>query len=223
MRGVWILTGDLEAIDLYERVTITILNGIMGIGGLDSSELRCAMKNARKYFQAVRDWILQSQTTPQAGRSTPASQPRKPAGASAFAIEEDSDFLASIGIPSQVPENPETALQTAMADLESMIGLPGVKDEVKRPDEFLENRAGATETWPAGIRPNASLRFHWKPWYRENDCRPNRQQDSLRVRPAQNDEGCRVRPLRPCGRLLGSNRHQDRRSGNVGTRRRSFH
>ncbi len=86
--SVCILTGDLDAIDLYERVTITILNGIMRIGGFDSSE-RAAMKNARECFLAVRYWILQSQMKPQAGRSTPASQPRKPAGPSAFASDHE--------------------------------------------------------------------------------------------------------------------------------------
>src|SRR5271166_644834 len=135
--GVCILTGDLNAIHIYEHATITILDRIMRIGGLDSSE-RAAMNNAREYFRAVRDWILHSQVNPQAGRSTQASQPGKPPGASAFAIEEDADILELIDRSSQVPENPEIALQTGMADLESLIGLPGVKDEVKRLTSFLK-------------------------------------------------------------------------------------
>ena len=136
--GVCILTGDLNAFEYYEHVNITILYGIMRIGGMDSSE-RAAAKNAVSLCE--QGGILDSsldQMKPLARRSTPASQPRKPTGASAFAIEEDADFLASIGISSQVPENPETALQAAMADLESLIGLPGVKDEVKLLMSFLK-------------------------------------------------------------------------------------
>lgn len=134
---VCILTGDLDAIDRYEHVTITILDGIMRIGGMDTGE-RAALKSTREYFQALRNWILHNQTNQQAGSVTSVSKPRKQMGDSAFAIEEDADILASINNPSEKPEDPQTALQTAMADLESLIGLPGVKDEMKRLMSFLK-------------------------------------------------------------------------------------
>jgi tetratricopeptide (TPR) repeat protein len=133
---VCILTGDMNVIDRYEHVTITILDGIMRIGGMDKNE-RAALKNAREYFQAIRNWILLNQTGAQAVAAKQPAKPRKASGESAFAIEEDADLLASVGTSSQA-ENPETALQSAMADLESLIGLPGVKEEVKRLMAFLK-------------------------------------------------------------------------------------
>ena len=89
-------------------------------------------------MQATRNWILESQAQLKVQYKSSLSRSPNHSSGSAFAIADDGESLASKNTSIATPEDPEVALQSALADLNSLIGLPGVKDEMKRLMSFLK-------------------------------------------------------------------------------------
>jgi tetratricopeptide (TPR) repeat protein len=129
---VSILDHDTDALDRYEHIIVTILTEIMRIGGLNAEE-REALKSTRDFMRTMRSLadIHQNQPT--------VPQEKRNVGASPFASQDAQPLGLNLDLPeSQAQQDPESALREAMAELESLIGLPGVKDEVKRLMSFLK-------------------------------------------------------------------------------------
>lgn len=127
-----ILDRDTDALDRYEHITVTILTEIMRIGGLNAEE-REVLKSTRDFVRTMRSLVEIHQNQPT------GPQEKRKVGASPFAAQDAQPLGLDLSLPdSQPQQDPESALRGAMAELESLIGLPGVKDEVKRLMSFLK-------------------------------------------------------------------------------------
>lgn len=130
-----IIEGDTGPLDVYEQIVENVMRAIVGVGGIKKAENQM-LKTAREFHRAMREFVEANLATKQSAK--PSFQGRssfESSGASAKQVGEKP--------PSRTPEtpnrvSPEEALQRAMAELESLIGLPGVKDEVRRLMSFLK-------------------------------------------------------------------------------------
>jgi|GEM_PF-837945 len=131
-----IIEGDTGPLDAYEQIVESVMKVIVGVGGIKKAESQM-LKTAREFHQAMREFVEANLATNQPAK--PPFQGRSSFGSpssTAKQAEEEKPPSRNPETPNRI--NPEEALRQATADLESLIGLPGVKDEVKRLMSFLK-------------------------------------------------------------------------------------
>jgi len=157
--AICIETGNPDPFDRYEHGVIMIVDAIIRIDTLESVQ-RSTVKSQTEHFEAMKEWILEmsSFASPWASPSTLASQPGKVANA--YASQNRSSRRLPIRVTPQKIDMREAALESALADLESLIGLPSVKSEAKRLVDFLKIQH---ERRKHGLRESAqTLHFVFK-------------------------------------------------------------
>jgi stage V sporulation protein K len=130
-----VIEGDTGPLDAYEDIVENVILGIVAVDGINKAEGQL-LKRAREFHRVMRDFVEVNLKT---------SQPTKPAfhGKSSFGSPGPSAMGPEEEAASRTPEtpteiSPEEALREATADLTSLIGLPGVTDEVRRLMSFLK-------------------------------------------------------------------------------------
>lgn len=127
--------GDLAAFDKYSYVTNTAFDMVIRLS--DATRYETVVKEPASIFlnairKMIRDILKQSSTVPAEAQNLESEDK------DSHIAGGDVDRFPSRSVRKEIPVNPEAALKTAMDDLECLIGLPGVKDEIKRLMSFLK-------------------------------------------------------------------------------------
>jgi len=128
-----ILNGDSNALDMYEQTMVTIQTEIMRVGGMNSEEME-TIQTTREYTRMLRNAVAWYQElNPTATKKVSSSnlpfqtQQSNPA-------REPEPILPRL----QMKSDPKAVLAEAIAELNALTGLSGVKAEVKRLMSFLK-------------------------------------------------------------------------------------
>ena len=131
--AVSIIQHDMNALDLYEHLMERVLVAIMGADGFNKAET-AELKRFRGIWRSIRELVESKWQSPES-RSDAFLSKRQQGGGASRGLDAKGSAKDAI---SEGDTNPDEVLATATTELERMIGLPGVKAEVKKLMSFLK-------------------------------------------------------------------------------------
>jgi len=128
-----VLNGDSNALDMYEHIIFTIQTEIMRVGGMNTEEKE-TIQATREYTRLLRNVVTGNQ------ERNPAASKVKPSSNTPFQTQpyNPAPEPETIVARPEMKTDPKAALDDAIAELNALTGLSGVKAEVKRLMSFLK-------------------------------------------------------------------------------------
>jgi hypothetical protein len=120
-----VLKSDKELFETYERIIENVILGISSVGGVSYAQ-RQFLEDARDLHQTM--WTIAEKAIELEKKG--ALSRRTSTSERSAAPDDARNESAAV--------TPKKALRTAQAELESLIGVPGVKDEIKKLMNFLK-------------------------------------------------------------------------------------